>query len=388
MRMGIDILLQEERARIVGKRLGLLVHAASRTADGTPVIARMQADAEIIVAALFGPEHGIEGHAQDMEPVDGGRDPKSGLPIFSLYGPTFESLTPTPEMLEGIDALVIDLQDIGSRYYTYVWTAVLCLKACARAGKPIVLCDRPNPLGGEIVEGGPIEAEFESFVGLHSIPVRHGLTIGEIVQWMNDREKIGGDLTVVPMEGWTRSMNWPDTGLAWVNPSPNMRSYNAALLYPGMCLLEGTNLSEGRGTDTPFDIVGAPFIDTDDLFDAFEALALPGVHAAPTSFIPTSRKWAAHVCHGFRWVVSDAHAFRPYLTGLAFIWLVRKMYGDAGFVWNEHPYEFVTDKPAIDLLTGSAHFREQIATLTLDDLKQMAQTPKRMLAERTKRLFY
>lgn len=388
MRLGIDVLLADRRDLLAGKRVGVLAHEASRGAAGEHTIDRLLLGEGWEVTALFGPEHGVRGSAEDMEPVEDAVDPASHIPIHSLYGTTRGSLVPTPEMLEGIDLLVIDLQDVGSRYYTYVWTAVLALEACAKAGTPVIVCDRPNPLGGLAVEGGAVEEGFESFVGLHSVPVRHGMTIGEIVHWMNGRERFGGELTVIPMEGWQRAFNWPETGISWTNPSPNMRSYTAALVYPGMCLLEGTNLSEGRGTETPFEIVGAPYIDLDDFLAAFEALGLPGVTAAPTTFVPTRRKWAGKMCQGVRWVVSDPAAFRPYRTGLAFVWLVAKMYGDAGFAWNHDPYEFVTDRPAIDLLTGSATFRERIAELTLGDLEQMAATPKILADDRAKHLLY
>jgi uncharacterized protein YbbC (DUF1343 family) len=388
MRLGIDILLAERRDLLAGRRLGVLAHAASVGPAGEHTVDRIIRDPGFKVAALFGPEHGIATIAQDMEAVESQHDAAGGIPIFSLYGRTYESLSPTPEMLGLIDALVIDLQDIGSRYYTYIWTAVLAMRAAAAAGKPVIVCDRPNPIGGVLVEGADIQKGFESFVGLCSIPVRHGMTIGEIVQWMNDREGIHADLTVVPMEGWQRGQCFPDTGLPWTNPSPNMRSYTAALVYPGMCLVEATNISEGRGTDTPFEIVGAPYFDSEEFIAAFEALSLPGVHAAPTSFIPMRQKWARSMCHGVRWVISDTDAFRPYATGLAFLWLAHQLYRDRGFEWRTAPYEFVTDKPAIDLLTGSAAFRESIDDVNLAVLWELVSTPQAMLKTREKALLY
>jgi uncharacterized protein YbbC (DUF1343 family) len=388
MLLGIDILLEREKHLIAGKRVGLLANAASRTSSGTHVVDAMAQDASITIAALFGPEHGFAARAQDMEPVATCNDPASGPPIFSLYGNTLDSLKPTPEMLEGIDVLVVDLQDVGSRYYTYVWTACLCLEACAEAGKPVVICDRPNPIGGNLVEGPGIEEGFESFVGLKSIPNRHGMTLGEIVQSVNDVEKIHSDLRVLKMDGWRREMSWPETGLPWVNPSPNMRSYTAALVYPGMCLLEATNISEGRGTDTPFEIVGAPYFDGETFIEEFNALALSGVHAAPTTFIPTRQKHFGKMCNGVRWVISDAIAFRPYLTGLAFLWLARNLYKDEGFEWRAEPYEFVTERPAIDLLTGSPTFREAIDGFDLEDLRRLAETPASLIASRKSALRY
>lgn len=388
MRLGIDILLNEYRGLLAGKRIGILAHAASVDHAGRHAIDRIAREGGGKIVALFGPEHGIATRAEDMEPVESRIDQASGIPIISLYGSELDSLKPTKEMLENIDVLVVDLQDSGSRYYTYVWTSCLCAEACAEAGKQIVVCDRPNPIDGVHVEGAGIEAGFESFVGLFSLPVRHGMTIGEIVQFVNDRGRLRADLTVVPMEGWRREMCWADTGLAWTNPSPNMRSYTAALLYPGICLLEGTNLSEGRGTDTPFEVVGAPYIDTDELIGAFETLGLKGVKAAPTAFIPTQQKWRSNLCHGVRWVVTDANAFRPYLTGLAFVWLAHRLYKDRGFEWRTAPYEFVANRPAIDLLTGSAVFRENIDPFSMDDLISLAKTPEAMLLERDGCLLY
>ncbi|MFA4874610.1 MAG: DUF1343 domain-containing protein [bacterium] len=388
MRLGIDILMEEQRSLIEGKRLGILAHAASVDPAGYHTVDRIADERKLTVAALFGPEHGLATKAQDMESVESRLDAASGIPIHSLYGTTLDSLKPTREMLANIDTLIIDLQDVGSRYYTYVWTALLCIEACAEFGKEVIVCDRPNPISGEIVEGPGIDPGFESFVGLASLPVRHGLTIGEIVHWLNIREHIDCKINVVQMEGWQRRMSWPDTGLAWIKPSPNMRSYTAALLYPGMCLVEATNLSEGRGTDTPFEIVGAPFFDTEGFVKAFEAIGLPGIHAVPTAFIPTRQKWMGRMCQGVRWVVSDALAFRPFLTGLAFVWLSHNLYKNDGFEWRVAPYEFVTERPAIDLLTGSSRFREAVEGLSIDGLKALAETPPALLEARDRALIY
>ena len=388
MFLGIDMLLKEKLGLIKGKRVGLLAHAASVDAKGRHILDRLAKEGDAKITALFGPEHGFATKAQDMEVVDTHMDSVSGLPVYSLYGTDLDSLKPTPEMLKDIDVLVMDLQDIGSRYYTYVWTAALAMEACKEGGKGIIVCDRPNPIGGTLVEGPGIDEGYQSFVGLFPIPVRHGMTIGEIVQLMNDQGGMDVDLTVAQMHGWNRGMKWADTGLSWTNPSPNMRSYTAALLYPGMCLIEATNVSEGRGTDTPFEVAGAPFVDTDDLMEAFNSLKLPGVHAAPTSFIPTRQKWEGSLCHGLRFVISDEDAFRPYLTGLAFIWLCHKMYKDSGFEWRNAPYEFVTNRPAIDLLTGSSLFRESIADLSIKDIKKLARTPDDLIELRDESLIY
>ncbi len=388
MLLGIDILLTKKLSLIKGKRVGLLAHAASLNAEGRHTLDRLANDAGTRITALFGPEHGFATKAQDMEPVETHEDAQGKLPVYSLYGGDLDSLKPSPAMLEDLDVLVVDLQDIGSRYYTYIWTVALCMEACVESGKGMIVCDRPNPIGGELIEGPEIDEGYQSFVGLFPIPVRHGMTIGEIVQLMNDQGGMGAKVTVVAMEGWKRSMSWQDTGLAWTNPSPNMRSYTAALLYPGMCLIEATNISEGRGTDTPFEIAGAPYMDTDDLMEAFNALGLPGVTAAPTSFIPMRQKWEGKLCHGIRWVITDAAAFRPYLTGLAFIWLCHKMYSNSGFEWRHDPYEFVADRPAIDLLTGSSRFREAIPKLDVETLELLAETPDELIDARSSALIY
>ncbi len=389
MKLGIDIILTKERHLVEGCKVGLLANQASIDSAGRHAVDIFGSEKDIDLQALFGPEHGIATKAQDMEPVASFDFPDYNrkLPIYSLYGDSFESLTPTDEMLSNIDVLVIDLQDVGSRYYTYVWTAVLCMKACAKRKKRVVILDRPNPINGVDCEGALQEKGFESFVGLHRLPIRHAMTIGEIASYINDKEKIGADLHIVKMEGWNRQWFWRDTNLKWVNPSPNMRSFNAALLYPGMCLVEGTNMSEGRGTDTPFEIVGAPYIDSENLIYATEKLNLPGVKLAPTSFIPTMQKWTGAICNGVRWTITDEKAFRPYLTGLAFIWAAHRLYKKDGFAWRKEKYEFVSDKPAIDLLTGSSFFRENIDK-GFDELRVLAEPSAGFAEKRSKALLY
>lgn len=362
MKLGIDIILSEKRALIEGKRLGVLAHEASVTSDGRHLVDTLLSEKDLNVTALFGPEHGIASKAQDMEPVESYTYPggKGAIPVYSLYGNGIDSLSPKNEMLSDIDTLLIDLQDIGSRYYTFIWTTVLCLKACKKNGKRLIVLDRPNPLNGVDVEGSLQEKGFESFVGLYPLPVRHGMTMGEMALYINEEHNVDCDLEVVEMQGWRRNRFWRDTGLKWINPSPNMRSFNAAMLYPGMCLIEGTNISEGRGTDTPFEIVGAPYMSSEELMAEFDKLGLPGVKAAPTSFIPMRQKWAGQMCNGVRFMITDEAAFKPYLTGLAFIWAMNRLYKGKGFEWRSAPYEFVNDRPAIDLLTGSSYFRENI----------------------------
>lgn len=385
IKLGIDKLLDEEDRLIRGRRVGVLTNAAGVSRQGHTA-ARIIASGLCDVRALFGPEHGMGAIAEDMEAVGHGRE--KNLPVYSLYGSTLDSLKPTRRMLSEIDVLVVDLQDIGSRYYTYVWTACLAMEACEEEGKEIIVCDRPNPIGGIKIEGGEIEEGYESFVGLHSIPVRHGMTIGEIVSFVGNSQKIGKVLKVVKMTGWRREMSWPEFEMGWVSPSPNMRSYSAALLYPGMCLLEATNMSEGRGTDTPFEIVGAPYVNSEKLIREFEKLRLPGIKAAPTAFIPTKQKWRGKYCNGVRWVITDASKFEPYLTGLAFVWLIYRLYNGEGFAWRAEPYEFVINRPAIDLLTGSHSFFERIERMSLKEIRDMATTPKASLKIRKNFLIY
>ncbi len=280
VRTGLEVLATEQAGRVRGRAVGLLAHPASVTSELRHAREVLTA-AGARVAALFGPEHGVGGEAQDMEGVaDGGG---AGVRAYSLYGAEYSSLTPRPEWLDGLDAVVIDLQDVGSRYYTFVWTAVLMARACAAKGVEVLVCDRPNPLGGDVTEGSPQRRELRSFVGLEAVPVRHGLTLGEVVAW-RAREESLANVTVLPMEGWARSMRWADTGLPWVLPSPNMPTPDTAVVYPGGCLLEGTNLSEGRGTTRPFEVFGAPWVDGAVLAAALMSEGGGGMTARAMSF--------------------------------------------------------------------------------------------------------
>ncbi len=367
---GLDRLIAGDELALtplVGRRIGLIVNPTAVDAELRHAADVLAARRDLRVTALFGPEHGVRGDAQDMIGVDGDRDPGTGLPVHSLYGHTAASLSPTPAMLADIDVLVFDVQDVGSRYYTFVWTMVLAMRAAAAAGKAFVALDRPNPIGGELVEGGAIAPGFESFVGLVSCPNRHGLTAGEIARWRAHEEGLDLDLTVVRMEGWRRAMLFADTGLPWVMPSPNMPTPDTALVYPGMCLIEGSELSEGRGTTRPFELAGAPFVDGRALAAALEA-DLPGLRCRPTTFIPTFQKHAGTVCGGVQLHVTDRARFRPYRTGVAFLAACHRLGGER-FAWRQKAYEFVEDVPAIDLLCGNADVRLGIeAGATVDDL--------------------
>lgn len=386
MKLGVENLIQNNFNLLDGKRVGLLAHQASVDSQGVHAYDLLK-DAGTNITTLFGPEHGVKGLAQDMEPVESFTDRETYTPIHSLYGDSFESLSPTPAMLENVDVLVVDLQDIGSRYYTYIWTTALCMKACAKAKKKVIVCDRPNPLGGSIVEGMPLKEGYESFVGLYQLPVRHGMTIGEIARYVNDTYSLGCDLEIVKMKDWSRDMLWPDTGLNWVNPSPNMRSFEAALLYPGMCLIEGTNVSEGRGTDTPFEVIGAPFIDAQELVEAFGTLKQYGIEAQYTSFMPIMQKHVGKTCQGIKWKITKIDKFKPYRTGLAIVWLINQLYKDKGFAWRTEKYEFVDDIPAIDLLTGSDFYRTRIDG-ELDEITALATDAAIFEPTRKKYLMY
>jgi len=331
----------------------------------TSVDARLRHAADLLagapgveLAALFGPEHGVRGDAQYMVAVGAERDARTGVPAFSLYGARAESLKPTAEQLSGLDLLVFDIQDVGARYYTYQATMMLCMEAAAAAGVPFLVLDRPNPIGGLAVEGPALRPGFESFCGLHDLAVRHGLTVGELARLFRAERSLSLDLDVIACEGWRRGMGFRETGLPWVIPSPNMPTPETALVYPGMCLLEGTNLSEGRGTTKPFELFGAPWLDGQRLAAALDGERLPGVRFRPASFVPTWDKHAGVRCHGVELHVIDAAAFRPFRTGLACVARAREQ--DPGrFRWRTEPYEFVEGALAFDLLCGSA--RERVA---------------------------
>ena len=330
------------------------------------------------VTRLFGPEHGVRGEAQDMIGVEAERDRRTGIPVSSLYGGSFESLTPSAADLGEVDVLVVDLQDVGSRYYTYVWTMALALVAAARTGVGVIVLDRPNPLGGVEVESGPLLPGYESFVGLGAVAARHGMTIGEIALMVRagipgDRggrfsRPLDCDLTVVAMKGWRRSMDFEPTGLPWVMPSPNMPTPDTAYVYPGLCLIEGTNLSEGRGTTRPFEVIGAPFLDGYRWAERLHRLELRGVRFRPLSFRPMFHKFARMSCGGVQLHVTNRGAFRPYRTGIALLHTAREL-APSDFSWRTEPYEFVSDRPAIDLLSGSAAVRTAIDDgQTLDEI--------------------
>ena len=350
---GLEVLVHRQRALLRGLRVGLLAHQASvdrRLRHAALLLGDMRGAR---LACLFAPEHGLWGSAQDHAPVDPARDPATGLRVWSLYGARRE---PTAAMLRGLDALVVDLQDVGARYYTFVWTAALAMGACARLGVRMIVLDRPNPLGGARLEGNVPDPAFASFAGLFPLPARHGMTLGELAAYLNEEHALGCDLTVVPMTGWRRAMLWEDTGLPWVAPSPNMPTPDTARVYPGGCLIEGTNLSEGRGTTRPFEWIGAPYLDAHRYADALNARALPGVSFRPARFRPTFHKWAGRECDGVQVHVTDRARFKPFLTGLAEIAVALRQ-AKHDFRWRRPPYEFERRRLPIDILCGTGAIR-------------------------------
>jgi len=353
---GLDVLLHHRLGLLRGRRFGILAHQASVDARLEHAVALLSAVRGARLAALFAPEHGVWGAPQDLIFVGNERDPVTRLRVTSLYG---ERREPTAAMLRGLDVLVIDLQDVGARYYTYQWTMALAMRACARAGVRVLVLDRPNPLGGELVEGNVPDPAFASFVGLYPLPARPGLTIGEAARYVNVRHGLGADLDVVTMRGWRRRMLWEDTGLGWVPPSPNMPTPDTARVYPGGCLIEGTNLSEGRGTTRPFEWVGAPWLDAHAYAAALEAEGLPGVAFRPARFRPTFQKHAGRLCGGVQIHVTDRARFKPFLVGLAVIAVARRQ-APRAFRWRRPPYEFERRKLPIDILLGTDTIRRAL----------------------------
>ena len=359
MRSGLDVLAAGGFRPLRGKAVGLVCNPTAVDARLAHAADLLNAAPGVRLAALFGPEHGVRGDAQYMAAVGGELDPRTRVPVHSLYGRTTASLRPTREQLAGLDVLAFDVQDVGTRFYTYQATMMLCMEAAAEARLPFLVLDRPNPIGGAAVEGPRLRPGFESFCGLHDLAVRHGMTVGELARLFRAERGLALDLEVVPCHGWKRAMRFRETGLPWVFPSPNMPTPETALVYPGMCLLEGTNLSEGRGTTRPFELLGAPWIDAGRLAADLSRERLPGVRFRPASFVPTWDKHAGVRCHGVELHVHDAAAFRPFRTGLACVVHARRQ-APSRFAWRTDTYEFVDGVPAFDLLCGSDRERRAI----------------------------
>ncbi|MFO1052410.1 MAG: DUF1343 domain-containing protein [Planctomycetota bacterium] len=358
-RLGLEVALDEPPPSLRrARRIGLLLNQAS-------VDARFALAHELFaerfggrLAALFGPQHGLWSEQQDnMIETAHATDRRLGIPCFSLYS---ERREPTPEMLRGLDLLVVDLQDVGTRIYTYIWTLLLAMRACARAKLPVLVLDRPNPLGGEVVEGPVLEPRFASFVGLLPIPMRHALTIGEIARWFVRHESLELELDVVPMRGWSRSMLWSDLGRVWVPTSPNLPRFEGVLVYPGQVLLEGTSLSEGRGTTTPFEICGAPALDGHALREAMVArCGLEGFALRPLRFEPTFQKHVGRSCGGVFLHMLDPRTARSYRASLSLLAAARALLPQEP-LWRPPPYEYEATHMPIDILSGGDDLRTTV----------------------------
>jgi uncharacterized protein YbbC (DUF1343 family) len=358
VKTGLDLFESRWPRALSGARVGLLVHPASVNNRFAHAVGLFMKSKKCHLSALLGPQHGIYGQTQDnMIEWSGFKDGATDLPVFSLYG---KQRKPTSAMLRKMDALVIDLQDVGARFYTFIWTMDLCMEACAEEGKPLVVLDRPNPVGGRAVEGTVLDPEFSSFVGLRPLPVRHGMTIAEVALYLRESFHQSADLHIIRMEGWSRRTWFDGCGLPWVLPSPNMPTPDTALVYPGMCLLEGTCLSEGRGTTRPFEIFGAPFIkDPERLVKRLAGFRLPGMVMRPLYFEPTFQKHAGTLCGGAQIHVTDRERFLPFKTAAGILKAVRELYPKF-HIWKKPPYEYEETKLPIDILAGTPEFRIQI----------------------------
>lgn len=376
MKTGLDVLIGEGFARLRGRSIALLCNQASIASDvrhSLDAFLEPHRAGKLCIQAVFGPQHGLWGHTQDnMIEWEGGTDARTGLTVYSLYG---EHREPTPGSLDGVDVFVVDIPDIGARSYTFIWTMALCMKACTDAGIPILVLDRPNPISGTRLEGPVLDPEYASFIGLHSLPLRHGLTVGEVARYLQAEYYPAADMSVVQMERWDPAAYFDGTSLPWAMPSPNMPSVDTAVVFPGMCLLEGTNLSEGRGTTRPFEMFGAPFIDAWTLADALNCLNLPGVRYRPIVFEPTFDKHAGKLCGGCCIHVADGNAYEPVLTGIAVLREVRRLYPEA-FAWKQPPFEYDDVHMPVDILAGSDWIRKAI-----DDHSLLPEIRDRLCAE-------
>ncbi len=359
VRLGLERLLDDSQSpfRLRGARIGLVSNPASVDGRLRHAVDLLAGHRDARLTAIFGPQHGFRSDLQENMIESGhATDDIRRVPIYSLYSETRE---PTAEMLRDVDLLVIDLQDVGTRIYTFIYTMANCLAAARKHRIKAVVCDRPNPIGGALVEGPMLVHGFESFVGQYPIPMRHGMTIGELARLFNEHFGIGAELEIVPMEGWRREMYHEDTGLPWVMPSPNIPTNETAVVYPGTVLFEGTNVSEGRGTTRPFELVGAPWVIAERFADAMNRIELPGVIFRPALFEPTFHKHAKVGCGGCQIHVVDRTGFRPVETGVALLGAFRAA-DPTQFAWRPPPYEYEHEKRPIDILAGSAELREQI----------------------------
>lgn len=350
-----------------GKKAGVVAHPSSIDSRFNHIVDLLFDHPAVQIEALFGPQHGIRGETQDnMIEWQDFQDNKTGLPVYSLYG---EHRQPTPEMLAGLDVLLFDLQDVGARYYTFIYTMAFSMVACREMDLEFIVLDRPNPINGIDIEGPVLGLGYRSFVGLYPLPIRHGMTVGELALYFNQEMEIGCRLEVVKMQGWDRKSYFNETGLPWVLPSPNIPTLESAVVYPGVCLLEGTNVSEGRGTTRPFEFSGAPWIDPHQLARKLETLSLPGAFFRPVHFIPTFHKWSDKLIGGVQIHLLNRNLYRPFRTGLALTMLYRRL-SDGEFQWKDPPYEYEYELLPFDILCGTNRIREQIEDgASLDEIE-------------------
>ena len=355
VRLGIEKLLEEKSQHLKGARLGLVCNQASVDHQFHHVADLLKQHPAADLRALFGPQHGIRGDVQDnMVETEHATDRETGLPIYSLYSETRE---PTESMLGELDIIIFDMQDVGCRIYTFAYTMANCMIAARKFGKKVIVCDRPNPINGSDVAGNVLEKGHESFVGQYAIPTRHGMTLGELARLFNEHFAIGCELEVVPMDGWERGYWQDETDAPWVMPSPNMPTIDSATVFPGTVHFEGTQLSEGRGTTRPFELVGAPYIVSEDYAAALNAANLPGVYFRSCIFRPTFQKHGGISCEGVQLQVTDRSSFEPVIAGLTLVKLARDLYPEQ-FRWKEPPYEYVYDRNPFDVIAGTAKVRE------------------------------
>lgn len=372
VKLGLEVFLRSRLDLVKGERVGILLNPSSTDSRLKSSLRLLCENSSIELTTIFGPQHGVRGETQDnMVEWEDYHDPLTNCPVYSLYGATRK---PLEKMLSNLDVLLFDIQDIGTRCYTYLSTMALAMEACQEHGKRFVVLDRPNPINGIDLEGPVLDPGFRSFIGLHPIPIRHAMTPGELALFFNQECGINGELDVVKMEGWTREMFFEDTRLPWVLPSPNMPTIQTALVYPGLSLLEGTNVSEGRGTTRPFEFSGAPWVQPNLLTEHLEEESLPGVHFRSVYFMPTFHKWSHKLIGGVQLHVLDRNLFRPFRTGLALIKCYREMSGNQ-FQWKLPPYEYEYDKVPFDILCGTDQVRKQIENgASLDEIEQFCNT--------------
>jgi uncharacterized protein YbbC (DUF1343 family) len=358
VKTGLQVLLEKFPDKLRKKRAGILCHAPSITSDFNHITEIFFKSDVCKMAAIFGPQHGLFGETQDnMIEWTGNLHPAYEVPVFSLYG---EHRKPTPSMLKEIEVLIVDLQDVGARLYTYAWTLKLCMEACSEAGIPVWVLDRPNPVAGLWYDGPVLKEKFFTFVGGASIPLCHRMTIGEIAIWLKEKHVTACDLNVIRMEEWNRSMMYDQTGLPWILPSPNMPTLQTAVVYPGMVLFEALNISEGRGTTIPFELFGAPFINGDRLLNNLRSRNIPGCRFRVHNFIPTFNKFGGRHCSGLQLHVTDIRSFRPVMTAVEIMEAIIETSPDGSLIFNDPPYEYEYELVPFDILAGDDQTRKAL----------------------------